>query len=70
MTDSDLIDKVAELWDRAGGDVDGFWMSVRRIADAIDELKDRRVLVCECGASRDPGSCGHHPLCPMKAIEG
>jgi hypothetical protein len=41
MTDQDLIDKVAELWDREGGDVDGFWMSVRRIADAIDEIQDR-----------------------------
>lgn len=40
MTDQDLIDKVAELWDREGGDVKGFWMSVRRIADAIDELQD------------------------------
>lgn len=40
MTDSDLIDAVAELWDRGGGDVRGFWMSVRRIADAIDELQD------------------------------
>lgn len=40
MTDSDLIDAVAELWDRAGGDARGFWMSVRQIADAIDELQD------------------------------
>lgn len=40
MNDRDLIDKVAELWDREGGDVKGFWMSVRSIAEAIDELQD------------------------------
>ena len=41
MSDQDLIDRVAELWDRGGGDVTGFWMSVRRIAEAIDDLQDR-----------------------------
>ncbi len=25
---------------------------------------------CNCGAAQDPGSCGHHPSCPMKATEG
>ncbi len=25
---------------------------------------------CTCGASTDPGSCGHHPDCPLKPIEG
>ena len=25
---------------------------------------------CNCGASRDPGACGHHPSCPMKKLEG
>lgn len=25
---------------------------------------------CNCGADRDPGSCGHHPDCPLKEIEG
>lgn len=25
---------------------------------------------CTCGAHGDPGSCGHHPSCPLKEIEG
>lgn len=46
MSDADLIDKVAELWDRGGGDVRGFWMSVLRIAEAIDSLQDVHCVVC------------------------
>ncbi len=53
MSDRDLIDKVAELWDREGGDVKDFWMSVRSIAEAIDELQDRTKDVDYVDAMKD-----------------
>jgi len=53
MSDQDLIDKVAELWDREGGDAKGFWMSVRSIAEAIDELQDRTKDVDYAEAMKD-----------------
>lgn len=50
-----------------------------RVAEAMREVLvdclglERRFAEepsCNCGASSDPGSCGHHPSCPMKKVEG
>lgn len=36
-----------------------------------EELKDLPERVeCTCSAHKDPGSCGHHPNCPLKSVEG
>lgn len=43
MSDQDLIDKIAELWVENGGDMKGFWFSVRKIADSIDEIEDKQT---------------------------
>jgi activating signal cointegrator 1 len=39
------------------------------VAEAIEAI-DGPPIRCTCGAANDPGSCGHHPACPMKAREG
>ena len=38
--------------------------------ETYDEVGDPHAPRCTCGAANDIGSCGHHPDCPMKAIEG
>lgn len=32
--------------------------------------KEQARPKCNCGCWGDPGCCGHHPNCPMKAVEG
>jgi len=50
-------------------DHDVLYDALKLAREALQPVDDNSPK-CDCGASNDPGACGHHPSCPMKKVEG